>query len=146
MDGFDLKQVTKLEWMGIGGGLVAFVASFLPWYSFSAGVLSGSLSAWSVGIGGWGPVLLLIACGALVLAPRFGRQVPNAPLIWLIASGVSVLIILLRWVTLPSDPLGGLGGAGFSAGAGFGLFLGLVAAIVSCAGAVPGYLATRKAA
>lgn len=144
MDKFDLKRVTKLEWTAVGAGILAFIVSFLPWFSFDAGIISSSVTAWGVGIGGWGPVLLLIACAALVLAPHFDKQVPNAPLIWLVASGAALLIILLRWITLPSSGVSVGLGTGLDAGAGFGLFLGLVAAAVSVAGAVVNFLAARK--
>lgn len=148
MDKFDLKQVTKLEWVAVGAALVAFVASFLPWFSFDMGIISGSLSAWNVGVGGWGPVLLLIGCGTVLLTHHFGKQVPNTPLIWLTASAAAVVIILLRWVTLPDTGLGdtGIAGTGWSAGAGFGLVVGLIVAIASCAGAVINFRTSRRPA
>jgi hypothetical protein len=130
---FDAKRVTPLEWAGIGAGALAFIASFFPWYSitFAGSELAGafgiatSLTAWSFFLA-WFSVLLLMAAAVLVLLPHFGTQVPNLSLIWLGLSAAAVLFIFLRWVTFPSAS-----GFGGSAGAGFGLFVGLVLAVAS---------------
>jgi hypothetical protein len=133
---FDVKRVTTLEWAGIGAGLLAFIVSFFPWYSVSYAGFGESISAWNTGIGAWLPVLMLMAAGVLIALPHFGVQVARVPLIWLALAAASVVIIVLRWVTLPDDGglgTGGLLGAdvGIEAGAGFGLFVGLVVAVVS---------------
>ncbi|MCG8920256.1 hypothetical protein L6E12_31250 [Actinokineospora sp. PR83] len=134
MASFDPKNVTPVEWMGIGAGAAAFIFSFLPWVSISAFF---SASAWNSGLLAWLPVLLLVVAAGLLLATHFGTAVKNLPLIWLVLAGVSVLFILLRWVTLSDDDYMGV----VSAGA--GLFLGLLAAIVSTVGAVLTFKATR---
>lgn len=152
MAGFDAKRVTPIEWAGIGAGALAFIISFFPWYSVSydgpaLGLsTSSSLSAWGVGIGGWLPVLLLVAAAVILILPHTGKAVPNAAMIWLGLAAASVVIILLRWVTLPdAGDMGVLGSdAGFSSGAGFGLIIGLVAAVVSTVAAVLTFQASRK--
>lgn len=136
---FDLKRVTPLEWAGIGAGLFAFIVSFFPWASLDLGddeFLGGlgidtSVSAWNAAFLGWFPILLLIAAGVIVFLPHVGVEVPRLGLTWLILSAAAFVFILLRLVTYESvlSP-------------GFGLFLGLVAALVS---AVAGFL-TYKAA
>lgn len=139
----DLKRVTPLEWAGVGAGALAFIDSFLPWYSFDLGEFGGaSWSAWNTGFLSWFSVLLLIAAGALVAAPHFGTKVDRLPMIWLILSGVATLFILIRWLTLPD--VGDFGG--FNAGAGFGLVVGLLLAIVSTVAAVQTFRATPKSA
>jgi hypothetical protein len=141
MASFDPARVTKAEWIGLGAGLLAFIASFLPWYQVSAsGIISVSYSfnAWSLGFAAWFPLLLLVAGAGLILAQQLGVNVPvvkpSWPLILLGIAVLSLVIMLLRWLTLPgaSDYAGldGLGDAGFSYGAGFGLYVGLVAAIL----------------
>lgn len=137
---FDAKQVSTLEWVGIGAGVLAFLASFFPWWSATATGfinLSVSVSAWNIGIGGWLPVLMLMAAAVLLLLPHFGVQVQRLAMIWLILAGASVLIIVIRWLTMNSETGLGLSEAesGISAGASFGLFLGLIAAIASTVGA-----------
>lgn len=141
MAGFDPARVTKAEWIGLGAGVLAFVASFLPWWevSFSgpaAGlgfVADGSLSAWSLGFFAWFPVLLLVASAGVMLAGHLGAQIPSVRVGWpVILLGVSVIalvIILLRWLTLPS-PSGAFALTGVSYGAGFGLYVGLIAAVL----------------
>lgn len=133
---FDVKRVSTLEWAGIGAGLAAFIFSFLPWYSVDvAGFGGGSLTAWGTGFFALMSVLLLIAAGALVLAPHFGVQVARLPLIWLSLSAAAVLFILLQWLILPDDggigDFGLLGDSGIESGAGFGLIMGLIAAVAS---------------
>ena len=149
---FDVKRVTTLEWAGIGAGLAAFIFSMLPWYSVSYAGIGGSLSAWNSGFIAWFPMLMVLAAGGLLLATHFGVKVDKLPLIWLALSGLAVVLVLLRWLTLPDDgglgDLGGLGGApsGFESGAGAGLILGLIAAIVSTVGAVLTFRAAPKTA
>lgn len=133
---FDVKQVTNLEWAGIGAGVLAFVVSFFPWYSVDvAGFGGGSLSAWNSGFLAWFPVLLLIIAGGVLVTSHMGVQVQRVPMIWLATTALSVVLILLRWLTLPDDggigSFGLLGDSGVESGAGFGLVLGLIAAIVS---------------
>src|SRR6266566_2306060 len=106
MASFDPARVTKAEWIGLGAGLLAFIASFLPWFTFSVlgGVYSVSANAWSLGFAAWFPVLLLLAGSGLMLAQQLGVNVPVVKPGWpLVLFGVAVLsliIILIRWLTL----------------------------------------------
>ncbi|GAA3009859.1 hypothetical protein [Actinokineospora diospyrosa] len=151
MANFDPKRVTPIEWAGIGAGALAFIFSFFSWYSVSYDGPSGlgfgfnqSASAWSLGIGGWLPVLLLVAAAVILLLPHFGTAVPNLVTIWLGLAAGAVVILLIRWLTLPSASSYGVGDDNFSAGAGFGLYLGLLAAIASAVGAGLAFANTRK--
>jgi hypothetical protein len=144
---FDVKRVSTLEWAGIGAGFAAFIFSFLPWHSVSAGGFSDSANAWGTGALGLLAVLLLMAAGGLVLAPHLGVEVARLPLIWLGLSGVAVLFILLQWVVIPDGVEEfGLLGTGIESGAGFGLILGLIAAIASAGGAFMSFRAAPKTA
>ncbi|WP_436501414.1 hypothetical protein [Actinokineospora sp. HUAS TT18] len=144
--------MTPIEWAGIGAGALAFLISFFPWYSFSFDGpslgfdTSGSLSAWNVGILGWLPVLMLIGAGVVVLLPHLGNDVPNRATIWLGLAAGAVVLILIRWLTLPDDGgLGSLAGSGYSSGAGFGLIVGLLVAIASAVAAFLTFQAAQKA-
>ncbi len=144
MASFDVKRVTPLEWAGIGAGALAFIVSFFPWYTVNfdtAGIpglnLDTSVSAWDAGFLAWFSMLLLLAVGVMVILPHFGTQVPNLPMLWLGLSALSFLFVILRWVTFE-----GGSGLGYSAGAGFGLFVGLVLALAS---GVAGFLTFRAA-
>lgn len=145
---FDVKRVTTLEWAGIGAGLAAFIFSMFPWYSVSYAGIGSSLSAWNSGFIAWFPMLLVLVAGGLLLATHFGVKVDRLPLIWVSLSGVAVLLVLLRWLTLPDDgglgDLGILGDSGFESGAGAGLILGLIAALVSTVAAVISFRAAPK--
>src|SRR2546430_442131 len=135
MANFDVKRVTPLEWAGIGAGALGFIATFFNWYSVTAsgaGISrSEGVSAWNAGFAAWFSMLLLIGVAVVVALPHFDIQVPNRSLIWLIGAAVSVVFIILRWVTFDggSVDFGGFGSV--SAGAGFGLFFGLVLAVAS---------------
>ncbi|SER58008.1 hypothetical protein [Actinokineospora terrae] len=152
MANFDPKRVTPIEWAGIGAGALAFIFSFFSWYSVSYNGPSGlgfagfdqSASAWSLGIGGWLPVLLLVAAAVILVLPHVGTAVPNLVTIWLGLAAAAVVILLIRWLTLPSASSYGLDDSGISVGAGFGLYLGLVAAIVSAVAAGLAFTNSRK--
>jgi hypothetical protein len=136
---FDVKRVTPLEWAGIGAGLFAFIVSFFPWASidFGDGGLLGSIgvdtsiSAWNAAFIAWFPVMLLVGAAVVVFLPHVGVAVPRQGLTWLSLAGAAFVLLLLRLVTFDSFISPGIG-----------LFLGLIAALVS-AGA--GFLAYRSA-
>ena len=164
MAGSQAGTVRTLDRIVIGAALLAYISSFLPWYSASITVLgvdrSSGVDAWNAGFGAWFAVLLLVAAGGVVLLDAFGGRVTlpaSRPLITLGLSALAVLTIVLRWVTYPDvgggvesrklDRLGELGdfdlGSAFtvSSGAGGGLYLGLVAAV---AASVASLLALRS--
>jgi hypothetical protein len=128
--------------LGLIAGGVALVSSFLPWYrvSYHAPNLpisnAASASAWRVSFGGWFPVLLLIALAVLIGVRNAGVKLPAQAttalqLGQLVGPPLAAVIIVIRWLSYP-------GGSStyVSAGAGFGLFVGLAAALVGCAGAL----------
>ena len=147
---FDLKRVTPLEWAGSGAGALAFIVSFFPWYSFDiAGFGGESASAWNSGFLAWFSVLLLMGAGVVVLLPHLDVQVARLPLIWLSLAGAATVFILIRWLTLPDDGFGGLGilgETGIESGAGFGLIVGLIIAVVSTVAAFLNFRAAPKIA
>lgn len=149
MASFDVKRVTPLEWAGIGAGVFAFIVSFFNWYSVSTSGLgpefdySNGYSAWDAGFLAWFSVLLLVAAAVIVALPHFGTQMPNRALIWLILSGLALVFIVLRWLTFDSNDQA-IFGATLDVGAGIGLFLGLLAAVVSAVGAVLTFRASSR--
>lgn len=127
----------------VGGALLIFVFSFLPWYtasfSFAGHSESGHLAAWHAKFGAWFPVLLLIALGAVTVLWALGTIKWSALFLWTVGTATAILaavIILLRWVTYPSAP-SGLAAEGYSSGAGWALYVSLV---ITIAMAVFGYL------
>lgn len=134
------SRFARSDWIAVGTGALAFVVSFLPWYSVSYtsgsfGVSrSFSASAWDSGFAAWFPMLMLLLLAGLVVLRHVGlrlsAQAAGAVRIVLMAvPAVAAVLVLLRWLTFPggSDEFG-------SAGAGFGLFVGLLTALGGCVG------------
>jgi hypothetical protein len=162
MVGSDSTKVTTLDWVVVSAGVLAYISSFLPWYSSRVSVslfriersAHVNVNAWNAGFGAWFSVLLLVVAGGVVLASAMGVRLPVArPLITLGLAVLAFVTILLRWATF-SDTVGGQGNLGnlgnidvggvltASSGAGFGLYLGLIAAV---AAAVASLLMVRAA-
>lgn len=132
----------------VGGALLIFIFSFLPWYTASFTFLgqksSGHAAAWHSGIGAWFPVLLLVAVG--VVAVLWALEIVSWPalMVWTLAAGASILaaiIIILRWITFPSASSSGVAGYGVSgsAGAGWALYVSLVIAVAMAVFAYLGF-------
>ena len=136
---FDPKSVNQLDWGIMGAGLLAFIFSFVSYYSFSAkncGDLCDSYnlseSAWN-GFFGWFAMLLAVVGSALVALELFMPQVklpfPNR-LIGLGCYAVATLCVILALFVVP-DYLGG--GPGYDKyvdeGHGFGYWISLIVII-----------------
>ncbi|GAA2067246.1 hypothetical protein GCM10009839_93840 [Catenulispora yoronensis] len=139
-----LARLGRTGQVFVGGAILVFILSFLPWYTASVSFMghssSGSLSAWDAKFGAWFPVLLLIALGVVTALWALDIIKWPALLLWTIGTAtavVSAIIIILRWVTYPSaSEADGFGGSA-SSGAGWALYVSLVIAIAT---AVFGYL------
>lgn len=124
----DLSKLSQNQRIAAGGGVLALVSMFLPWYGFSFGGFGGaSINAWSSGIMAWGGILLAIAGAAIVtLKVLEVRDVTAGNLaaeqLALILAAVGVVLIILRWLTENSFVK-------------YGLFLGLIAAAAVAYGA-----------
>ncbi len=128
MAGFDLKKVDRNDLGVMGGGALVFIASFMPWWGASVrGYGSVSTSGWSAGFTAWFPILLSIALAVLVvLRVMEVYKLPQLPVglavVYLAASGLALLLVIIRLATIPS----GGGGFGFSYGPRIGIFLGII--------------------
>jgi hypothetical protein len=118
----------------VGAAAVVFVSGFLPWYGASFGGYSATASGWNSGFLAWCPVLLCVAAAVTVALPRFGNvRLPNlgqvGPALWpIVGGGLAVLLILIRWVTLP-DFSDSVFATQIHSGAEVGLYLGLLGAL-----------------
>ena len=130
----------------VGGALLIFILSFLPWYTASFSFMghseSGHLAAWHAAFGAWFPVLLMIALGVVTILWALGTVKWSALFLWTVGTAaaiVAAIIIVLRWLTYPSAGSSGVDALGGSAssGAGWALYVSLV---VTIAMAVFGYL------
>jgi hypothetical protein len=124
----DLSKLSQNQKIAAGGGALALVSMFLPWYGFSFGGFgSASINAWSSGFLAWGGIVLAIA-GATILTLKV-LEVQDvtvgklaAEQLALILAAAGVVLIILRWLTETSFVK-------------FGLFIGLVAAAAVAYGA-----------
>ncbi len=147
----DLKTVSTVEWGIVGGAFVAFIGLFFHAYGVSfkgdaafGGSFGGHLSGWHFA-GLWLPVFLLLAAAALVAVRRFrGDLIPSTLPVGtrVVVAGVAAvatLIIIIRVVSYPGSP-----GDGVSAGASFGSYLILAAAVVATVFAVLDFRASGE--
>jgi hypothetical protein len=135
--GFDPASVNKFDWGVLAAGLLAFIFSFVSYYTASSGPYSASINAWH-GFFGWFAMLVaLLASGLLavhIFAPSVSLPVPLR-LTVLGGYAVSVLCVILAGLidgaSVPS---------GVSSGRGAGYYLSL---IVILAGGVLSFLRLR---
>lgn len=140
----DLSKLGRTEQVLSGAGVLLFIASFFPWYSYSFGGFDGgsySASAWSYpsGFMDWFPMMLLLVYGIVLALPAFGVAV-NAPVlatpanrafIGLVLSAFAVLLFAIQGLTYPS--FGGVGGPSW------GYFIGLIVALAAGAQSYRGF-------
>ncbi len=122
-----------------GAGLVALVATFLPWYKIDSAFGQGvSFSGRQFSFGWMGMVLLLAAVG-MVLAPAFGGKAVQTDTLRTeqIALGAAALGTLLWLIRLASIP-------GLNAFNVIQRSFGLYVAILAAAGVVYGVIASMK--
>ena len=139
-----LQGASKLDLGILAAGVVAFIASMLPFYtvSVSAGAFggaSGSVSAWH-GFFGWFAVLVALAAAVVVALAVFGVGSLPVPAHQIAAAGFGLALLCLV-LAFFVDPGGGCGGAGAfgitcDIGRGFGYWLALLAVLGGTALAV----------
>jgi hypothetical protein len=135
---FDWKRFSTLDRAIVGGAGVAFIAGFLPWWGYNGplNVYSASVSGWSAGFSAWAGTLLLTLGGVYLALRRSEVNLPKLPVGPAVsvagAAAVGLLLVVIRWLTLPRVH-GGLAG---SIGAKYGIWLALIAGIVETAAAV----------
>ena len=116
----DLSKLSRNQQIALGGGVLAIISLFLPWYGFSFAGIGANIQAFDSGFFAWAGVLLAIA-GAVILALK-AFDVANArpgnleaEQLALILGGLGVIFIALRWITETNLVK-------------YGLFVGLIAA------------------
>ncbi|MCU1397858.1 MAG: hypothetical protein JWN62_967 [Acidimicrobiales bacterium] len=139
----DFSKFKPSDWLKVGGGAVMLIAFFLPWWSLDipgvgdAGSVSGS-DYFFTGVVPW---LLLIAVGVLTFLAATGKfTLPStmpAPLIFLAASALAFLLVLIRFFSDGFD----YSGVGYDnyISRGAGLYLALLAAIAVLVGSFMGF-------
>lgn len=126
------KSVNPLDWGLMAAGVLAFIFSFVSYYSASLGPYTGHINAWH-GFFGWFGTLCALAGSAAVGTAVFAPQVRlNAPprLISLIAYAVATLCLILAIFIIPIDTEGI---PGVDLGHGVGFWISLIVVIIGLA-------------
>jgi hypothetical protein len=127
----DFSKLTQNTLIAVGGGIVAFIASILPWYSFDYGFdlpgLNVSVNAWGAGFFAWSGCLLALAAGMLIALKAMGVFEATVGSMEteefaMVLAAVGFVFVLLRWLTQTSF-------------VSLGLYLGLIATAATAAGA-----------
>jgi hypothetical protein len=135
---FDVKRLSTLDRVIAGGAGVAFVSGFMPWWGYTGplDVYSASVSGWSAGFTAWAGTLLLTLAGVYLVLRRSGVSLPELPVGPAVAvagvGALGLLLVVIRWVTLPRVHAGLAG----SIGAKYGIWLALIAGVAEVAAAV----------
>jgi hypothetical protein len=128
------------------GAAIVFIAGFLPWWGYTGPlhIYGASVSGWSSGFTAWAGILLLVAAGAFHVARVSGVKVPElrfgpaAAVAGVAALGL--LLVIIRWLTLPSVHAGLAG----SVGARYGIWIAIIAGAVEVAAAVTAFRASGE--
>ncbi|MDT4970476.1 MAG: hypothetical protein QOG22_619 [Pseudonocardiales bacterium] len=134
--GFDPKSVNPLDWGIVGAGFLAFIFSFVSFYTYKGKSGFGGSESWSAwhGFFGWLAVLLAIIGSALVAVSLFAPQVKMPVPARLVALGcyaVATLSLILALFVVPNYL--GVGGSAYdkaiNEGHGVGYWITLIVVI-----------------
>ena len=132
--GFNAKAVNPLDWGILAAGVLAFLFSFVSYYSYTVSIggfggATGSWNAWH-GFFGWFAMLCAVAGSAAVglalFAPHVKLPVANR-LAGLTAYALATLSVILALFLVPSP--GGYNGPGISKGHSIGYWISLIVII-----------------
>jgi hypothetical protein len=139
MSKFDVKRLSTLDRVLVGASGLALISLFLPWYGVSAGGFSASVSGFSTSYG-WLGALLIVAAGVYLALHRSEVDLSKMPLtpalVVLSTAGLGTLIVVLRWLTLPSGHVGIGKVALYSYGPRVGIYVAVIAGVAAVVCAV----------
>src|SRR3954462_8131157 len=148
----DFSKFKPSDWMKVAGGLVFFICGFLAWWTVEVsieGFTGGSQDATGLGdyFGTVGIAWLIFTAIAVLTVLRIlgvFKLPPNVPepMVFLIASIIALLLVIIRFFSDGFDYSGSLEGTGIDISRGIGNWLGTLSAIVIVVGCV---LAFREA-
>jgi hypothetical protein len=121
-----IQGADRLDLGQVGLGILTFIASLLPFYTWSLGPLSVDASAWH-GFFGWFGTLLALAAGAVLVAALFGQvEIPSLRVTVLGLFGAATLCMILALFVTPGADFSG---SGIDDGRGFGYWLAVLCCI-----------------
>jgi hypothetical protein len=128
----DWKKLDQLDRVVAVTSAVTVISMFLPWYGASILGINASVNGFGSGYG-WLGALLIVAAGVYHVLLRSGNSVPRGTMgpgtIVLGLSAIGVLLVVIRWISLPSGG-GGISGEPYSYGPRLGIYLTLIAGVV----------------
>jgi hypothetical protein len=101
----NVKKFTTNELIILGGCVLMIIGYFLKWFAVGNEFIEVSVSGSHYFFQGTIPLLLALALGAVIIIKKLAPQVnlPDLPMPWnqvyLIAAGVSAVLVLLRLLT-----------------------------------------------
>ncbi len=133
----DLSKLSTTDWLVVGGGLIALIALFLPWYGWSVvGYGSDSTSGFGTSYG-WLGALLMVGAGVYLLLQRAGSDLSKVKLhpafVVMGAAVLGLVIVIIRWISLPRASYAG---GAITEGARAGIYIAILAGAVQTFGAV----------
>ena len=135
---FDAKRFSNTDWAIVGGAALAFLSGFLPWWGYNGplGLYASSISGWSAGFSAWAGILLLTVAGVYLFLRRseVSLRTPYVgPAVFVAGvAALGLLLVVIRWVTLPRVHAGLAG----SIGAKYGIWIAIIGGAIETVGAV----------
>lgn len=143
----DLSKFKTSDWLKVGGAIGFLIFGFFDWITVDGPAGFGAVG----GAGGnvfdffWTgtlPWILILATGIITFLMVTGTMKPGSlpwPMIFLAATGLAALLLLIRLIFNPLDGSDALEAAGFEVGRGIGLILSVLSGLVAFAGAFMGF-------
>jgi hypothetical protein len=142
---FDPKRLSQTDWAIVGGGAVALLSTFMPWFGVHVLGVDVTVSGWRCGFIGWFGALLLAAAAVYVAMRRSDLKVPELPLspavVPLGLAALGLVFVVWRWLTMPRAHISGLAS---DYGPRFGIWLAIIAGAVEVGGAVMQFRASGE--
>lgn len=134
----DFSKFKTQDWLVIGGGAVVLIFTFLKWWKIDTGFGTFGTTGFDHFFTGIVPWILVVATAVLTFLSVAGIfKLPAtlpAPLIFLGATALGALLILINLLTGPGVPSG--------VDRGIGLYLSFIGAVVATVGAVMSFQAS----
>jgi hypothetical protein len=142
----DLSKFKTSDWLKIGGAIGFLIFGFFEWVTIDGpsgfGSIGGGSNVFDFFWTGTLPWILIIATGVITFLLVQGTMKPGSlpwPLIFLLATGLAALLLLIRLIFNPIEGSDALEGSGYSVGRGIGMILSVISGLAAFAGAFLGF-------
>jgi hypothetical protein len=140
----DFSKFKTSDWLKVGGGAGFLVFGFFSWLKISfAGRSVGQANVFDFFFTGTLPWILIVGSAVIAFLLASGvlkKDTLPWPLIFLAATGLGALLLLIRLIFNPIDEADGLGGfGGPEIGRGFGMILSAISGVVAAVGGFLGF-------